>query len=86
MNTRSRSRAFHQLVCWQWTSEPEFPQVMEREFERKGLRIRYKSTVVDDDGRSDVFFYVHDEDVLKFAILKLRDPTMRWWDEEGARP
>lgn len=57
---------------------------MEREFEKNGLRIRYKSTVVNDDGRSDVFFYVHDEDVLKFAIIKLGDPTMRWWDEEGA--
>lgn len=31
-------------------------------------------------GRNDLFFYVHDEDILKFAIPRLQ-VGIRWWED-----
>jgi hypothetical protein len=31
-------------------------------------------------GRSDVFFYIHDEDITKFAVPRL-GLGIRWWED-----
>ena len=38
--------------------------------------------VPDTGGRADVFFYVHDDDIPKFATSRFKlDPTPRWWED-----
>ena len=36
--------------------------------------------VPDTGGRNDLFFYVHDDDIGKFALARL-DYGIRWWDD-----
>jgi hypothetical protein len=36
--------------------------------------------VPDTGGRNDLFFYVHDEDIPKFAVARLQ-AGIRWWED-----
>lgn len=38
------------------------------------------NTVPDSGGRNDLFFYVHSEDVSKFAVPRLK-AGIRWWED-----
>jgi hypothetical protein len=58
-----------------------------------GVRVEYKTTLLtnpdldakgnpepDTGGRHDVFFYIHDEDAMKFAVPRL-SLGIRWWED-----
>jgi len=58
-----------------------------------GVRVKYECEVetlpdLDDDGnavegtggRNDLFFYLHDEDIQKFAVRRLT-LGIRWWED-----
>ena len=36
--------------------------------------------VEDTGGRNDLFFYVHEDDVMKFAVIRLQ-AGIRWWED-----
>jgi hypothetical protein len=72
-------------------SPQEFEQVLAEEFE--GVRVHYLETIFtlldknelgeeipNTGGRSDIFFAVHDEDIMKFAILRLQ-AGIRWIED-----
>ena len=38
------------------------------------------NAVPETGGRNDLFFYVHDEDIMKFAVIRLK-AGIRWWED-----
>ena len=83
---------FKQLCVWPGTivgqdSIEEFEYVMEKEF---GVRVKYAEEVITNPdpgetieqsgGRTDLFFWLHDEDVSKWAIQRLQ-LGIRWWED-----
>ncbi len=83
---------FKQLCVWPGTivgqdSIEEFESVMEKEF---GVRVKYAEEVITNPdpgetieqsgGRTDLFFWLHDEDVSKWAIQRLQ-LGIRWWED-----
>ena len=86
---------YKQLCVWPGTvlgdSSPEdFENFFLNEME---VRVKYHKEVLtlpdldesgihveDTGGRNDLFFYVHDEDVKKFAIPRLK-MGIRWWED-----
>ena len=86
---------FKQLCVWQGTVLGDStPADLEKFFlDEMGVRVKYHTEVetlpdVDEDsnpvpdtgGRNDLFFYVHDEDVMKFAVPRLQ-MGIRWWED-----
>jgi hypothetical protein len=86
---------FNQLCVWQGVVLDGFT-IQEFEtwmLERFSARIKYVNEVKtlpdldnlgnpvpDTGGRNDVFFYVHDEDIPKFALARLQ-AGIRWWED-----
>ena len=83
---------FKQLCVWPGTivgqdSIEEFESVMEKEF---GVRVKYAEEVITNPdpgetieqsgGRTDLFFWLHDDDVNKWAIQRLQ-LGIRWWED-----
>lgn len=86
---------FTQLCVWQGvvlgdSSTKEFEDFFMEDF---GTRIKYEteiSTLPDLDSkgnpipntgnRNDVFFYVHTDDIMKFAVPRL-SIGIRWWED-----
>ena len=86
---------FVQLVVWPGVLMPaakkggdsikEFEDFIKDEL---GTQIRYCETVLtlpspgepNTGGRSDIFFYVHNDDLGKFAVPRFRY-GMRWWED-----
>lgn len=84
-----------QLCCWQattleGTTEQQFEKDMLEIF---GVRVKLAeatltlpdkdengNSVKDTGGRSDLLFYIHNEDVQKFVIPKLQ-AGIRWWED-----
>ena len=84
-----------QLCVWQGTTLGEdtaenFVAFMKKEFD---VRIKFDSVQItrpdrdrsgdripETGGRSDIFFYVHSGDVMKFAIPRLT-AGIRWWED-----
>jgi len=85
--------AFTQLVCWQGTDMPLQPSDREIDdlqqmFANRGFRIRFEAVVRTLPGcggagnRSDVFFYLHRDDVAAFALFRLLvDSSLKWWED-----
>jgi hypothetical protein len=86
---------YTQLCVWPGTVLGDStPEDLENFFlDEMGTRIKYKCEVktnpdLDESGnplpetggRNDLFFYVHNEDVGKFAIPRLR-MGIRWWED-----
>ena len=85
---------FSQLCVWPGTVLGDSPSSELEEFflNEMGVRIKFKcevetlpdiengKAVPDTGGRNDLFFYVHDEDVMKFAIPRLQ-MGIRWWED-----
>ena len=86
---------FNQLCVWPGTllEENQIQDFVNFFQEDLGVRVEYKTTLLtkpdlDDRGRAvpetggrhDVFFYVHDEDVMKFATQRLGF-GIRWWED-----
>jgi len=87
---------FKQVCVWASTlvekgKEKEFENFMKNEYKIRVRFIEVIETFPDRDkgknvkgtgGRSDVFFYIHSDDIKKFAIPRLRmDPPVRWVED-----
>jgi hypothetical protein len=86
---------FKQLCVWPGTLLGEStPQEFEQYFlDEMGVRVKYHTEVktlpdldsygrrVPDTGdRNDLFFFVHNEDTVKFAVPRLQ-MGIRWWED-----
>jgi len=86
---------FNQLCVWPGTLlEPNQVDDFTNFFkEEMGVRVKFKTVIFTNPdlderfrpiaatgGRSDLFFYVHDEDVAKFAVPRL-EMGIRWWED-----
>ena len=86
---------FKQLCVWPATllEENQIQDFINFFQEDMGVRVEYKTTLLtnpdldakgnpepDTGGRHDVFFYIHDEDVMKFAVPRL-SLGIRWWED-----
>lgn len=85
---------FNQLCVWPGTVLGDSPSSELEEFfqSEMGVRIKFKcevktlpdvenGKVVPDTGdRNDLFFYIHDDDITKFAIPRLQ-MGIRWWED-----
>jgi hypothetical protein len=66
-------------------SKEEFIEWLKETFDVRGL---YSEEVVtlptpdvpDTGGRNDLFFYIHDDDIEKFAVPRLAY-RIRWWED-----
>ena len=88
-----RKTVYNQLCVWPGTVlGSSSAREMEKFFKQKGFRVRFceeVKTLPDVDngrvvegtgGRIDIFFYIHDEDIVKFAIPRL-SMGIRWWED-----
>ena len=56
-------------------------------FHDEGFRVKYATEFKTltgnggEGGRQDVLFYIHDEDVKKFAMYRLKREGMSWWED-----
>jgi hypothetical protein len=86
---------FNQLCVWPATllEENQIQDFVNFFQEDMGVRVEYKTTLLtnpdldakgnpepDTGGRHDVFFYIHDEDAMKFAVPRL-SLGIRWWED-----
>lgn len=85
------STPFSQLCVWEGVivgedRVNEFIEWISETFD--GVRVQYAEEVKtlptpgvpDTGGRNDIFFYVHEEDILKFAVPRLAY-GIRWWED-----
>lgn len=73
---------FNQLCVWPSTEVgkervKEFVKFMKDEFKS---RVQYVDEVILKNGRNDLFFYIHDDDINKFAVPRL-SYGIRWWED-----
>ena len=94
--TTEIKNCYNQLCVWQGCLMPaENPIEVFTEFFKEVLHVRVKfceqvwtNPDIDEDGkpikgtggRSDLLFYIHDEDIPKFAIKRL-EYGIRWWED-----
>lgn len=85
---------YNQVCVWQGTLVGEDRiEEFENFFYKKGFRVKYIEeikTFPDKDkngndipetgGRNDIFFYIHDDDIMKFAIKRLM-MEIRWIED-----
>ena len=86
---------YKQLCMWPGTLLGDStPKDLENFFlDEMGVRVKYHvevktlpdldssgNSVPETGGRNDLFFYVHDEDILKFAVPRLQ-MGIRWWED-----
>ena len=85
---------YQQLCVWQGVEVGDEKHELEKWVKEKlDSRIKYLTEVktnpdTDEDGndvpdsggRNDVFFYVHEDDINKFAVPRL-GYEMRWWED-----
>jgi hypothetical protein len=74
---------FQTMALWQGTFVSEADDVESFFLEKLGARIRRVGCVNTSKGRVDFVFFVHSEDVAKFAVqrLKLGQDMPRWWED-----
>jgi len=81
---------FNQLCVWQGTilgdsTVEDFTNFFKETF---NTRIQFCEEVVtngneflnEEGGRNDILFYVHDDDIVQFAVKRL-EYGIRWWDD-----
>lgn len=81
---------FNQLCVWPGTvlgdnTIENFEQFFKDEFD---ARVKYAEEVItngsiernEEGGRNDLLFFIHDEDVSKFAVKRLAY-GIRWWED-----
>lgn len=73
---------FNQLCVWPGTivgqdQIEKFNKFMKKEFK---IRVKYVEEVVLKTGRNDLLFYIHDDDVMKFAVPRF-EYGIRWWED-----
>lgn len=87
--------SFNQLCVWPGTllEQNQVEDFVNFFQEEMGVRVQFKTVIFTNPdldercrpidatgGRSDVFFYVHDEDIAKFAIPRI-SLGIRWWED-----
>jgi hypothetical protein len=95
IETEVSKESFNQLCVWPGTilEEKEIPNFESFFKDIMGVRVKHEATIMtlpsldengkeiqETGGRSDVFFYVHADDVLKFALPRL-EMNIRWWED-----
>lgn len=89
----STDNNFTQLCVWEGTllggpstdsdAVKQFVNFIEGEF---GVRIKFEAQVFTlpgrdgEGGRSDLFFYIHNDDIPKFAVRRFKY-RIRWWED-----
>lgn len=81
---------FKQLCVWHGVTiedgeEQDFVKYFEENFE---VRVKFAEMTItnssmernEEGGRPDILFYIHDDDVLKFAEPRL-EVGIRWWED-----
>ena len=81
---------YNQLCIWEGTVLADAtPEQFEKDILNIfGVRVKFAEEVVtlpcessgEEGGRHDLLFYVHDEDIGKFAIPRLA-AGIRWWED-----
>lgn len=80
---------FNQLCVWPGTMMGDSTaKDFENFFAEQGFRVMFCEEVVtngsaernEEGGRHDVLFYIHDEDIRKFALPRL-SMGIRWWED-----
>jgi hypothetical protein len=86
MNLKDKN--YNQLVIWRGTIVGEENiKEFEEFFHDEGFRVKYATEFKTlagnggEGGRQDVLFYIHDEDVKKFAMYRLKREGMSWWED-----
>lgn len=82
---------FNQLCIWPATmlgdsTAEEFEKFFSDEF--NGVRVKFAEEVItngslernEEGGRHDLLFFVHDDDIAKFAVPRLQF-GIRWWED-----
>lgn len=77
-----KTKQFTQLCVWPGTvvgkdQTKEFEKFMKKEFKS---RVKYETEVVLKNGRNDLLFYIHTDDINKFAVPRL-SYGIRWWED-----
>ena len=77
-----KTKKFEQLCVWPATivgkdQIKEFEKFMKKEFKS---RVKYETEVVLKNGRNDLLFYIHTDDINKFAVPRL-SYGIRWWED-----
>ena len=79
---------FNQLCVLEGTIV-ENAKELENFFKKEGYRVKYATQVetlpdfegcTETGGRNDIFFYIHDDDIGKFAVPRLQ-MGIRWWED-----
>jgi hypothetical protein len=81
---------FNQLCVWPGTlvgkdQVKDFEKFM---LEDVGARVKYETEietlptdgVPETGGRNDLFFFIHDDDIMKFSVPRL-SMGIRWWED-----
>ena len=84
---------YNQLCLWSGTDVGEDQvQSFEDHFKELGFRVKYEIEVItkpdikngevvdDTGGRNDLLFYIHEDDIDKFAVPRL-NMGIRWWED-----
>lgn len=86
MNNIKQNKSYNQVCVWPGTILPtDQIESFVNHFAEQGFRIQYLETIMtapDRDennltvestgGRSDIFFAIHDDDIMRFAITRLQ--------------
>jgi hypothetical protein len=83
-------KKFNQLCVWPGTivGKDQIKDFENFMLENVGVRVKYMEEVKTlptpgeegTGGRNDVFFYIHDKDISKFALPRL-SMGIRWWED-----
>lgn len=82
-------KKYNQLCVLQGTLEPDSKKEFNKFFkENFGVRVKYAEQthtlpdpgVKGTGGRSDLLFFIHDDDIQKFAIPRFK-MGIRWWED-----
>ena len=82
---------FEQIVVWTGTTLGNSgPEDFEEFFKEEGFRIQFAKQFMtlpdpgedprESGGRSDILFYIHNQDIPKFSVWRLQH-GMRWWED-----
>lgn len=83
-----RDNTYQQLCVWEGTvlEDDEIPDFEKFLLDELHARVKLVGSVETgpgdggEGGRTDLFFLVHDEDIPKFSVRRLRC-GMRWWED-----
>lgn len=67
------------------STEDDFINIFKKDF---GVRVKFCEEVItngskernEEGGRTDIFFYIHDDDILDFAFKRIAF-GVRWWED-----